>query len=263
MAKIICLANSLKHRDRCIAGIDVSTGKWIRPVSNLDDGRVSRDVCLVNGEEPKLLDILEIPLADSSPGYECENRLILPGQWKLEGKASASDLVAYCESEILYKQWTNSVPFSFLQELAPENRRTLQLIRIPKINLRKYNDTGKWEASFPVTNLQSTKAKITDLAFIERLNNGTDISQECLITISLAQPWRKSPSEELACWKLIAAVIELSEIDLVLFEMERIGWTKKDGSLYLQENYNKKMRQELTETELREFLDYLKLKSFD
>ncbi len=258
MAQIICLANSQKHGDRCIAGIEVSTGKWIRPVSNLDDGRVPRNVCLVNGEEPKLLDILEIPLAEASPGYECENRLILPGQWKNMGKASVNNLVKYCEDEIIYSQWLNSVPFSFLQELPSDDRRTLQLIRTSRLDIYKYEDTGKWEASLPVANGQRMKAKITDLALINKLNTGVNLSQECLITISLAQPWRRSPSEELACWKLIAAIVELSEVDLILFEMKRLGWSIERGRSYLQEIYHKKSRQELTAREIKEFLNYLK-----
>jgi hypothetical protein len=41
-------------------------------------------------------------------------------------------------------------------------------------------------------------------------------------------------------------------------EIDRIGWTKKQGSSYLQDTYNKKTRVELTDEELFEFLDYLK-----
>jgi len=41
-------------------------------------------------------------------------------------------------------------------------------------------------------------------------------------------------------------------------EIERIGWTKKQGSTYLQQTYGKKTRAELTEDELLEFLHYLK-----
>ncbi|NMG08187.1 hypothetical protein [Brasilonema sp. UFV-L1] len=258
MAKIICLANSQKHNERCIAGIEISTGKWIRPVSYLDDGRIPRNVRLVNGEEPKLLDILEIPLAETSPGYECENRLISPGKWKCIGKASVNDLVKYCEDEMIYSQWLNSVPFSFLQELPSEDRRTLQLIKTSILKISKYEDTGKWEASVPIANGQIMKAKITDLAVIDKLNKGVNLSHDCLMTISFAQPWRRSPSEKFACWKLVAAIVELSEIDLILFEMKRLGWSIGDGRSYLQKTYKKQTRQELNASEIKEFLNYLK-----
>lgn len=53
--------------------------------------------------------------------------------------------------------------------------------------------------------------------------------------------------------------IDLSDaIAQIGTEIERIGWTKKQGSTYLQDTYGKKTRAELTEDELLEFLHYLK-----
>lgn len=53
--------------------------------------------------------------------------------------------------------------------------------------------------------------------------------------------------------------IDLSDaIAQIGTEIERIGWTKKQGSAYLQETYGKRTRAELTETELLDFLHYLK-----
>lgn len=40
-------------------------------------------------------------------------------------------------------------------------------------------------------------------------------------------------------------------------EMKRLGWTKMQGRDYLERTYNKKMRAELTDQELLEFLHYL------
>lgn len=258
MAQIICFANSKKHGERCIAGIEISTGTWIRPVSNLDDGRIPRSMCLVDGEEPKLLDILEIPLATTGSGYECENRSLLPGRWQRVGRASLTDIVLYCEQEIIHSQWLNAVPFSFLQSLPPDQRRTLQLIRTTGLNVRQYPDTRKWEASLPTVNGQRMRSKITDLTLIDKLNQGITIGNECLVTISLGQPWRRSNSEELSCWKLVAGVIELSESDLILVEMRRLGWSIDQGREYLQRTYNKQSRKQLTATEMTQFLSYLK-----
>jgi hypothetical protein len=53
--------------------------------------------------------------------------------------------------------------------------------------------------------------------------------------------------------------IDLSDaIAQIGAEIERIGWTKKQGSAYLQEAYSKRTRAELSETELLSFLHYLK-----
>jgi hypothetical protein len=81
---LICLANSRKHEERCIAGIHPATGHWIRPVSSLcvNSGKVPAKVRLIQGEEPALLDILDIPLKDDGPdfGYASENRTIAPSR---------------------------------------------------------------------------------------------------------------------------------------------------------------------------------------
>lgn len=90
------------------------------------------------------------------------------------------------------------------------------------------------------------------------LNQGVTFGNECLVTISLSQPWRKTEADELACWKLIAGVIELSELDLILVEMQRLGWSIEQGRSYLQQTYNKRSRQQLTAIEITQFLRYLK-----
>jgi hypothetical protein len=68
------------------------------------------------------------------------------------------------------------------------------------------------------------------------------------------------------CWKLIAAVIELSTMDSILVEMQRLNWTLDRGKNYLQQTYGKRFsegdaklsRQQLTDRELVEFFNYLK-----
>lgn len=82
LKRIICLANSWKLKERCIAGLDLATGKWIRPVCDSlypEDGRVPSFVRAIEGREPELLDILQIPLAKTGPDFdfECENLSIL------------------------------------------------------------------------------------------------------------------------------------------------------------------------------------------
>ncbi|MDJ0534449.1 MAG: hypothetical protein QNJ70_18550 [Xenococcaceae cyanobacterium MO_207.B15] len=212
MVKIICLANSKKNGDRCIAGIDICTGKWIRPVSDKNDGRVSRDICLINNEEPQPLDLLDIPLENNKGnGYECENLIILPGKWEKIGQVLPKSLLKYYETEIMYSQYPKAVPYSVLKSLQPNEIRTLQLVKATVNQIHKYEDSQRWEASLSISKQQTLTAKVTDVVMIDKLNQGLDIKgKECLFTISLAQPWQKNDSDELSCWKLIAGVIELS-----------------------------------------------------
>jgi hypothetical protein len=89
VAKIILLANSYKHQGRCIAGIELDTNRWIRPVSANNSAIYNeRFIDGISGNEPELLDILEIPVSDTGPDKGCqpENRLLTKGIWEKVGR---------------------------------------------------------------------------------------------------------------------------------------------------------------------------------
>ncbi|AMA08918.1 dual OB domain-containing protein [Picosynechococcus sp. PCC 73109] len=219
LKRIVCLANSWKLEERCIAGIELETGKWIRPVcDNLypEDGRVPRFVRMVEGREPELLDILEIPLDDTGNGFgfECENLSVLPGEWRLSGKWLPTQVIDYCEnfSHILHNSLKYVNP-SKLKVLPFHQRRTLQLVQTNNLSVKKSSmgSTG-WRGSFQTTQGQVLRdAKITDPVFAEKLEAGYQTTGNYLIIVSLGMPWapRDDWDGEAPCWKLIAGVIEL------------------------------------------------------
>jgi hypothetical protein len=217
MTQIICLANSWKHGDRCIAGINSLKSQWIRPVSNLPDGRIPKEMRLIGGTEPALLDVLEIPLAKTGPdfGFECENLSVLPGKWQRVGKVPPAFLNKYCSNEqyILHND-QRYVTVSFLQSLPVAQRRTLQLVKAVELSARtlgqRFELSSKWEGSLLTTTGQRLTATITDPVFIRRLELGYRPQNPCLVTLSLSMPWRPADWEgDDPCWKLIAAVVEL------------------------------------------------------
>ncbi len=76
--EIVCLANSRKISGRCIAGKIIAANKWIRPVSNRESEEISEEEQRYkNGEMPKLLDIISIPVKNLKPTrHQKENYLI-------------------------------------------------------------------------------------------------------------------------------------------------------------------------------------------
>ena len=78
--------------------------------------------------------------------------------------------------------------------------------------------------------------------------------------------FEEEPTPEAAPVFTIPAVAPVVDLGLDLAdaiaqiggEIDRIGWTKKQGSGYLQDTYGKRTRAELTEAELFAFLAYLK-----
>lgn len=220
MTQIICLANSWKRGDRCIAGINSLKGQWIRPISNLPDGRIPKEMRLIGGTEPAVLDILEIPLAKTGPdfGFECENLSVQPGKWRRMGQVPPGFLNKFCSKEdyILHNN-QRYVTVNFLQSLPLPQRRTLQLVKAVAFSVRstgqRFEGGEKWEGSLVAANGQHLTATITDPVYIRRLELGHQPQSPCIVTVSLSMPWRPHDWEgDDPCWKLIAAVVELQEV---------------------------------------------------
>ena len=83
--RIVCLANSRMRRNgyKCIAGKDIASGDWIRPVVNKSEAGLSWDERRYeDGSDPKVLDVIEVPLLGSHP-HGCHHS----ENWLLASKA--------------------------------------------------------------------------------------------------------------------------------------------------------------------------------
>lgn len=96
--RIICLANSLKLGERCVAGKEIrkeNFGKWIRPVSNTETGELSlKQIRCQDRRIPQLLDIITIPFKAYKPhNFQTENHLIDENErWVREQPIAQSQL---------------------------------------------------------------------------------------------------------------------------------------------------------------------------
>lgn len=219
--KVICLANSWKKSERCIAGIDIKTDKWVRPVCDTlypEDGRIPFAVRQIQGREPKLLEIIQIPLAKTGNNFdfESENKSVLLGLWEYLGLAEPQDILRYCDRSkyVLHNQKRYVYP-SYFQSLPFEERKTLQLAETNCFSVEaQLSSQGKldWRGNLETLNgAYLEKAKITDPVLVEKLDQGYQPINHCLVTISLSMPWAYPDwdGDEIPCWKLIAGVIEL------------------------------------------------------
>ena len=215
---VICLANSRKHGAFCFAGIDSESGKWVRPVSQLDDGRVERAAMTDDGTLPGLCDIVEIPLDKTGPdfGFESENFSILPGQWRVKGRLEPAQLLGFCAGDrYILHNGDSHVTVEYLKSLPFELRRTLQLVEA--FNFEAFS-TGasaqggnKWNGSFISLSGERLCARITDPALVEKLERGYCPGGHCLVTVGLSMPYtpERWNREGEPCWKLIAGVVEM------------------------------------------------------
>jgi hypothetical protein len=219
---IVCLANSRKHNGRCIAGIEIVDRRpeaWVRPVSSRAGAEVSEDERRYeDGSDPRVLDIVEIPLLDAVPdGYQVENWTLDPDRyWVKKGQVAWADL-ARLEDEV-GPLWPHSAPSTYYGmndrvtvEDADGFDYSLRLIRVDDLVLRVFapgsafgNPKRRVQGGFTYLGVEY-RVWVTDPA-TEREYLAKDDGEhglgECYLTISLGER-----SDDGYCYKLIAAVI--------------------------------------------------------
>ena len=64
--RIVCLANSYKHENRCVAGISLTTKRWVRLIGAETPGCLTvEQTCYADGKEAEVLDVFEAEVAES------------------------------------------------------------------------------------------------------------------------------------------------------------------------------------------------------
>ncbi|WAS05799.1 hypothetical protein LQF76_02585 [Gloeomargaritales cyanobacterium VI4D9] len=261
MRRVICLANSYKHQGRCIAGIAVDSGEWIRPISELDDGRIPTNDSRIPSEQINLLDIVDITLTkERGSGYERENRLYTNQNWNILGKAEVIQILRYREQQLLYPEFGRKVPSAYLSKIKPA--QTLQLIEVKQILWEKYEyaESSKFKAFLldEIYDCTEIGFSITDPITLSKLRQGQPVSSHCLLCMSFSQPFQGSNDPEPMCYRLVAGVIELlPEIEMIGQEMQRVGWTITEGRSYLQTQFSKESRYQLTDSEAQAVVQFL------
>ena len=211
--QIVILANSVREGARCIAGIDVQTGKWIRPVPS-DGGPIAWNLRNVSGNEPELMEIVEISVQNSGPDLGCqpENRLLDPVLWQHIGLMSVKDVLKYLERDaVILHNDDDNVIFGYFQTISQQNWKSLQLIRSAKVEFYSTSWEGRkrWRALIHHGGNKLLNLRITDPTLAQKLNRNDSVSEDCILTISLAGPWSPDNIQPERCYKLVAGVIEL------------------------------------------------------
>ncbi len=214
MAQIAILANSKRPDGQCLAGIDIATGAWVRPVPGAGDG-IPAAKCFVNGRFLELRDVLELELAEPGPPpkYQRENRRILNWAWRVTKRLRVEAVTRFVEDTVPILHSDNDrVQPAALDLLAPTEWKSLQLVEARNLTFGRHaRNPNHWVTNFEDRGGNAYSLKITDPDVMRRLEWGQKISPRSLLTVSLTKPWTPDPAaKEPLCYKIVAAVIELS-----------------------------------------------------
>lgn len=151
MPRLVCLANSIRHGGRCVAGIDLDRREWIRPVPRTGDA-IPGSECFVDSHWLTPLSLFEVDVARPSevPRYQRENWLLQSWRW-VGGELAKADLLAYCdETSPILHSGNDRVSPECLENLPPEKWTSLQLVRPRKLRfVRDHWKQQQWHHQIP------------------------------------------------------------------------------------------------------------------
>ncbi len=221
--RIVCLANSRKEGDRCIAGMELlergGRGGWVRPVSDREDEAVNeRERQYEDGSEPAILDVINVPVREARPkGYQQENWLLDPvHRWRKVRRVAPQALEHLVDPAgplWVAGHHTNHGRNDRLPlERAGSLHSSLRLIRIGKLKLDvfapgiEYGDfkrriKGRFRLAGEEYGLWVTDP-VYEQTYLNRPNDSYQLG-DCFLTVSLGEPYQGF------AYKLIAAIIEL------------------------------------------------------
>jgi hypothetical protein len=136
--RIVCLANSRKLGERCIAGVDLETGKWVRPVNEGGAELSLKDINYEDGSTPQVLDIINMPVIKRQPlYYQPENWVInRKNFWSKVGRLPVSKLQQYCENlPFIFYNSSDRLPQDFI--LSKGIEQSLILVEVEGICIEK------------------------------------------------------------------------------------------------------------------------------
>jgi len=215
--RLLCLAASRKHHGYCVAGKDVNSGEWVRPISARPGHEISYvERLTAEGHRCDLLDVIDVSLTQGVPtAFQVENHLNNQAvRWQLAGTGTYDQAAAMLDPE--QHLWLNGhSSYNGLNDQVPEADATemtdsLRLIRVPSLTLLVHSEGGVFAPAKRVVRAQfellgeTYWLKLTDPALENELRGQGDGAYEyenAIMCISLGETFNGY------AYKLVASVI--------------------------------------------------------
>ena len=215
--KLLVLANSYKLGNRCVAGIDLETGKWVRPVSQSPGGSIPENKTAVskNGRlVPVLpLDVVEFEVGRSRATPHHPEDVEFMGAFTLAGNMTVAELRAKFPEVVqeegpIFGDYSDRISGSEI--LLRKGHQSLLLMYVSKLwfhhklNIKgNEQNRGSWGYQKERVDLA-----ITDPEFEQvRKSITSRVIDGALVTVSVGENFDGFH------YKLIAAVLPLGQVN--------------------------------------------------
>jgi hypothetical protein len=219
--RIVCLANSYKHDNRCVAGISLNSKRWVRLTGRHVSGCLSRNqTCYPDGKEATLLDVFEVELGETcGSNFHPEDVYVTEKPWhairRFDEPGDAQFLAAYLSKGPSILQGCSDRVYRRKIEGSPVEK-SLELIHPDDLWWWIRDETGKRKnrALFRAGSASRVRydLAVTDPVWLNQLNLlpagiyphsmfQSGKVNKTLLTISLSEPFENFH------YKLVAGVV--------------------------------------------------------
>lgn len=204
---IVVFANSVKHGKHCVAGKDVQTGQWIRPVGDTAGAELDHNQCICANPYGryivKPLQKVEIELkAHSLLANQPENFLVGDAKWTQRYKIEAHEVINYLDTPETLWGTGNRVVFSQIEDGTVQITQSLYLVKVDNFEIYKNMD-NKRRASFSY-NGNNYDLPVTDPNFENHLQNP---QHQSILCVSLGEKHDPTGGKNYSCYKIVATII--------------------------------------------------------
>ena len=223
LVDLLVLASSRKGGGRCIAGYDIDNDRWLRPVSELDDGTLLPQHCAIDGDWPQVFDLVRIEISEPVPEpWQPENWRLTERAWERRQRVElddvADDLRGLVDEGIrLVAQSGRTIAGAALEQNPID--ASLTLVRPTQLHWRIERSpwgTRQQKANFQLQSGAWFDLHVTDPPIEQAMHAlpegghargavGIADDADVLLTLSLSEPYERNND----CYKLVAAVLPL------------------------------------------------------
>jgi hypothetical protein len=199
--EMVILANSIKHGEHCVAGKDINTKEWFRPVSDESGSALSREQVMCTNPYgqylAKPMQKIRMTLGQHVPKVnQPENFQVDDSNWVQHYKLAENELESYLDSPSDLWGRNDRVLFNKIQTGNITIHNSLCLVKVDDLKLFMSSD-GKRRCSFSYNGIQYELAA-TDPMFDSLLRTNSILKG--ILCVSLGEEYHGY------CYKLVASI---------------------------------------------------------
>lgn len=213
--KLVILAESAKFNNFCVAGVDIDTGEWIRPISEkieLEEAVPLEDLKYPDGSQVELLDVAEIKFSDRSANnpIQPENFFYNPKYfWQKVGKVTLQDVIDARGFDFRDKIFFNNERSIFCADVLKfPDRESLLLLPVKNLFISVEEDKNhkKFFADFDYRGKKFFRFSVGDIAvrkkFAAHKSGKYFLKNDAEVVFSLTNPFKYNAE----CYKMLAQI---------------------------------------------------------